>query len=82
MGIRLNTAREMLRRINIGSIPKRKERDEKGEEISLKAIERTTAKIKLAAGPANDIRAESLWGFLRLYGSNWTGLAQPKGKGR
>ncbi len=68
--------------MKIGRIPKRKEKNENGEEMSLKRTERTTANIKLAPGPANDIRAESLWGFLRLYGSNCTGLAQPKGKGR
>ena len=82
MGIRLNTASEIFKRMKIGSIPKANEKKENGEEMSLKAIERTTAKIKLAEGPANDIKAESLWGFLRLYGSNGTGLAQPKGKGR
>lgn len=80
--MRLNTASEILRRINIGSIPKMKENEEKGKEPNLKKIERIVAKIKFAPGPANDIRAESLWGFLRLYGSNGTGLAQPKGKGR
>lgn len=66
----------------MGNIPKRKEKNENGEEMSLKMTERATAKIRLAPGPAKDIKAESLWGFLRLYGSNCTGFAQPKGKGR
>jgi len=63
-------------------MPKMKENGEKGEEPNLKKIERIIARIKFAPGPAKEISAESLWGFLRLYGSNWTGLAQPKGKGR
>jgi len=72
--MRLNTAREILRRINIGSMPMAK--------FSLNKTERIMAKIKFAAGPAKEISAESLWGFLRLKGSNGTGLAQPNGKGR
>lgn len=60
IGIRLNIAKEILRRMKIGRIPKRKENKENGEEISLKMTERIMAKTKFAAGPANDIKAESL----------------------
>ena len=31
------------------------------------------------AGPAREIRAASRRGLSRLYGSNWTGFAQPMG---
>ena len=33
--------------------------------------------IRLEAGPAAEIRAEPVLGFLRLYGLNGTGLPQP-----
>ena len=59
-------AREILRTMKTGSMSKRKENGEKGNKLSLRIIERMIAKIRLAPGPANDIRAESLWGFLRL----------------
>ena len=42
-------------------------------------IETTKDNNRFEAGPANEIRAESRLGFLRLYGSNSTGFAQPNG---
>lgn len=41
--------------------------------------ETISASNKFDAGPASEIKAESRLGFLRLYGSNSTGFAQPKG---
>lgn len=73
IGIRLKTAKEILRRMK-GEI--------KGRKLNLKIIDKSVASIKLAPGPAKEMMAESLWGFLRLYGSNCTGLAQPNGKGK
>mgnify|MGYP001591387580 CR=1 FL=1 len=42
-------------------------------------IETNNATNKFDAGPAKEISAESRRGFLRLYGSNSTGFAQPNG---
>lgn len=41
-------------------------------------IERRVARMMLLAGPASAIKAVSRLGFLKLYGSNSTGLPQPK----
>lgn len=53
-------AREILRIMKVGSMTVRKEKVEKGGELSFRIIERIIADIKLAPGPANEIKAESL----------------------
>ena len=71
-GRRLKIARLMF--IIIKGVEKRIKR---GEPDSLAAIERRVARMRLEAGPARAIRAESLLGCLKLKGSKGTGLPQP-----
>lgn len=56
-----------------------KKKGEKGFiNISLSRIAEIIAKLRFDSGPAREMSAASRLGFLRLYGSNLTGLAQPK----
>lgn len=72
IGTRLNIASETFKMINgttkMASV---------GTNLAI--IETSKASNKFEAGPAKDIRAESLLGFFKLYGSNSTGFAQPNG---
>ncbi len=69
IGTRLKTARLTFRTIK-GT--------RSGEAVSLKSNEKTLARRIFEIGPATEMRAASLRGFSRLYGSNCTGFPQPK----
>ena len=73
-GTRLKIASEMFIMIMRGITPASKLSATK----KLETIDKIMARIMLLAGPARAINAVSLLGFLRLYGSNSTGLPQPK----
>ncbi len=74
MGIKLKMARETLR-IIIGT---RNKANKEFEITNRRTRDNAAARMRLEAGPARLIRAASLRGLLRLKGSNWTGLPQPK----
>ena len=77
--MRLKIAKTTLRMIKGYRSPAIKGNGKKGVDNNLIVIPSIMAKIKFDNGPANEISAASLLGFFRLYGSNLTGFAQPKG---
>jgi hypothetical protein len=75
IGIILNTAKEMLTRVNLKNIVIKMSRL---LPINLKSIPPTKANHKLDAGPANAIFIISIRGLAKYRESTGTGLAHPK----
>ncbi len=79
IGMRLKIAKTTLRMMKGYRKPAIKGIGKKGVDAMRTTIPNIIAKAKFDKGPANEINAASLLGFLRLNGSNRTGFAQPKG---